>query len=117
VPVPPPGARLFFGDEYSRQCRPEDSYHWCWSGSAAHDRAPTWFYTATTGVPAHELIVRPDYPARCSSCVERRLRVAWQRFKNDTMHLRLECAVCGRFIKMLKPPPGNVDLEYIATKG
>jgi hypothetical protein len=44
-----------------------------------------------------------------------RLRVAWQRFKNDTMHLRLECDVCGRFIKMLKPPPANVALEYRAA--
>jgi hypothetical protein len=41
--------------------------------------------------------------------------VAWQTFKNGTNHLRLECAQCGRFLRMLKPPPGNPDLEYRAT--
>jgi hypothetical protein len=114
TPTPPPGARLLFGDDNGRPCAPEDSHHWTWASWLTHPRAPTWFYTAQTGIPPNELTIRPDYPARCPACVERSLRVAWQEFSNKTMHLRLECARCGKFIKMLKPPPGNPDLEWRA---
>jgi hypothetical protein len=111
-PIPAPGARLYFGDASGRPCRAEESFHWTWSGLPTQPSAPTWFYTAETGVPAHELAVRQGYPSRCRSCAAQRLRVVTQVFKNGTQHLRLECGQCGRFVKMLRPPPGNVELEY-----
>ena len=114
VPVavlPPAGVRLFFSDDDGRPCKAEDSFMWCWEGG------PRWFYTSKNPPPPSGLTLRSGYPARCPSCAQRSLRTAWQTFSNGAQHLRCECAVCGRFIKHLKPPPANVDLEYRQVAG
>jgi hypothetical protein len=98
--------RLFFGDEVGRPCRPEDASHWTWEG------APRWLYTREHPAPAHEMVMRADVTARCPGCARRALRVRWHEFKGGRKHLRCECAVCGRFLKHLKPPPANPDIEY-----
>jgi hypothetical protein len=116
VPVPPVGARLFFGGEDGNPCLPEESFHWCWSGEPDRwARSEKWFNTKETGMPAHELAVRPDYLARCPTCAVLKLAVVWKVIKNGEKRLRLECGVCGRYLRALKLPPGNVDLEYRAT--
>jgi hypothetical protein len=106
---PPPGARLYFGDEDGRPCAPEDAHHWTWEG------APQWLYAARHPPPPHELALRPGYPKRCPRCVARRLRLSWQEFKGGTRHLRCDCGVCGRFVAHLTPPPKNPGVEYRAT--
>jgi hypothetical protein len=111
TPTPPPGARLFFSDADGRPCKAEDAYLWCWEGG------PEWYYTYKNPPPPCCLVLRPDSPVRCPGCARRSLRVAWQTFSNGTNHLRCECAVCGRFIKHLKPPPDNVCLEYRLGEG
>jgi hypothetical protein len=102
----PAGARLFFSDADGRPCKAEDAFMWCWEG------APRWFYTCDYLPPASALTLRPSAAPRCPDCARQALRIVWQVFSNGTKHLRCECAHCKRFLKHLKPPPGNVDLEY-----
>jgi hypothetical protein len=115
VPVPAAGARLFFGDENGNPCVPEGSFHWCWSGEPGRWlRSETWYYTRDTGIPANELTVRPDFPARCRSCAVYVPRVVWTTVKGGQRRLHLECGGCGRYVKALKLPP-SPDLVYRAT--
>jgi len=37
----------------------------------------------------------------CVRCESDKLRQAWQRFKNGTWHLRLECGDCGKYQRYL----------------
>jgi hypothetical protein len=48
-PVPPPGARLYFGDAAGRPCAAEHANHWTWEGG------PTWFKVADRPIPFGDL--------------------------------------------------------------
>jgi hypothetical protein len=45
-PVPPPGARLYFGDVHGRPCQRDKADHWCWEGG------PRWFKVREYPMPA-----------------------------------------------------------------
>jgi hypothetical protein len=47
-PVPPPGARLYFGDVSGNPCEPDRADHWTWEGG------PTWFKVSDYPIPASE---------------------------------------------------------------
>jgi hypothetical protein len=112
-----PGVRLFFSDDDGRPCKAEDAFMWCWEG------APQWCFTVehfehhAHPVPPHRLVMRAGARLRCGRCARHELRVTSQQFSNGKIHLRCECAVCGRFLKHLKPPPDNLDLEYRLAEG
>jgi hypothetical protein len=44
-PTPPPGARLYFGDQRGRPCEADKADHWTWEGG------PMWFKTAAYPIP------------------------------------------------------------------
>jgi hypothetical protein len=106
--VPPPGVRLFFGDTGGRPCTPADSFHW------TYEHAPAWYYVSETGIPPHELAIRPNYPAGCPKCPVRQLKVVTKTDKNGRESLALVCGRCGRWLKALRAFPRNPDLEYHA---
>jgi hypothetical protein len=107
-PAVPPGARLFFENEKSRPCLPAEAHLWCVEGG------PTWFYTAEKPLPPHEPVVGPRYSKHCGQCVRHALRIVPQVFKSGKMHLRVECALCGRFVEFVKSSGDNLDLQWRA---
>jgi len=110
---PPPGVRLFFGNEHGRPCLPGDAWHWTWEGG------PAWFYTADRIVPPCEPVLAPHSGVRCQRCVRRALRLSWHVFADGNRHLRCDCLVCGAHVKYIpKPDPWlNVDLEFRTPAG
>jgi hypothetical protein len=37
----------------------------------------------------------------CAGCGATKFKTTWQTFKNGTKHVRMECAICGRFQRYL----------------
>jgi hypothetical protein len=47
----------------------------------------------------------PPGPA-CRGCRGTEFRTSWQRFKDGTRHVRMDCAGCRRFVRYLKQADG-----------
>jgi hypothetical protein len=115
---PPPGARVFFGGEDARPCRPEEAFLWTWEGVRA------WFNASTVPIPGAEMAPIPEVEMvfalgrgkRCKHCVSGSVKLAWETFANGTRHVRADCTMCGRKIGNMKPPPVNPWIEYRATE-
>jgi hypothetical protein len=109
--APPPGVRLFFGDEHGRPCVPEVACNWGWEGG------PAWFSVADRPVPRCEPVLAAHSKVRCPDCARRALRLSWQVFADGTRHLRCDCMMCEGLVKYIrKPDPWfNMDLEFRAA--
>jgi hypothetical protein len=48
-------------------------------------------------------------PERCKHCGPNVMLLRWQRFRNNTKHIRAECWSCGRFVGYVKQTPDTVQ--------
>jgi hypothetical protein len=62
-----------------------------------------------------ELRTKADVPESCPDCGPSGMRVVWQRFRNQTLHLRVECDGCGRFVTYLRQSRAAVLLADLDT--
>src|SRR5262245_14869838 len=74
VPMPPEGARLFFGRLDGRPTAPDAEgddavYHWTW------EKGPGWFYTSEVELPAWTMCLRPGLHLHCTRTTHRGVRI------------------------------------------
>jgi hypothetical protein len=52
----------------------------------------------------------PARPDGCPRCGATETSIRWHEFRDRTLHLRLECSGCGRFIRNVAKSPENVEI-------